>query len=138
MRMARLNESRSNGFLKIFDKTLENSAWAGIVASCVVKNMIPYSIKERLKNSSHRFDDRRVDRRLHVDRTVKCIRDKSEMDSVHLINISSGGMYVETDRPADIGQELPFDLSGRNMGSFMKVMGKVMRKTDRGMAVKFI
>jgi hypothetical protein len=136
--MENIPESKSSRVIKIYDKTVENSAWAGIVASCVVKNIIPFSIKERLKQLPHRFDDRRLGRRLHVNKTVNCLRDKQEMDNVHLINISRGGLYVETDKPADIGQELSFDLSGRNYGPFMRVMGRVTRKTDRGMAVQFI
>lgn len=136
--MAQLSEYRTNKLLRAYDKTLENSVWAGIVASCVVKNVIPFSIKERLKHVPHRFDDRRLRRRLNVDRTVNCIRDQLEMDSVRLINISSNGMYVETDKPADIGQELSFDLTGRNIGPFMRVMGRVTRRTERGMAVQFV
>jgi hypothetical protein len=136
--MENMRESRSNRIFKLYDKTVENSAWAGIVASCVVKNIIPFSIKDRLRDLPRHFDDRRLGRRLHVDKTVNCIRDRAEMDNVHLVNISSSGMYVETDRPADIGQEMSFDLSGRNIGPFMRVMGRVTRRTDRGMAVQFL
>lgn len=136
--MANAREPRSNKVLKFYDKAVENSAWAGIVASCVVKNIMPFSLKERLRQIPQRFDDRRWGRRLHVERTVNCIHDQTEIDSVRLINISSGGMYVETDNPSLVGQELSFDLSGRNLGPFMRVMGKVTRRSDRGMAVQFI
>lgn len=136
--MAYLNRTGRNKWLSLYEKAMENTAWAGIVASCFAKNIIPFSIKERLKNMPPRYDDRRMRKRLNVDRTVNCIRDNAEMDTVHLLNISSGGMYVETEHPDSIGQELLFDLSGRKISPYLRVVGKVTRKTDRGMAVKFI
>jgi hypothetical protein len=136
--MAYLGRTRKNKWLTMYDKAVENTAWAGIVATCVAKNIIPFSLKESLKNAPHLFDDRRAGKRLNVDRTVNCFRDNTGMDSVHLLNISSSGMYVETDHPGLIGQEFSFDLSGRNIGPLLRVTGKVTRKTDKGMAIHFI
>jgi len=136
--MAYLNRMRKNKWLNMYDKAIDNTAWAGIIAACVAKNIIPFSMKDRLKKMPHRYDDRRMSKRLNVDKTVNWYRENAEMDNLHLLNISSGGMYVETNHPGFIGQEFSFDLSGRNIGPFLRVMGKVTRSSDRGMAIQFV
>jgi Tfp pilus assembly protein PilZ len=59
------------------------------------------------------------------------------MRSAHLINLSRGGMYVEMETPPDVGQEMYFNLSGMDLGPFMRVRGRVTRRAERGMAIQF-
>lgn len=73
-----------------------------------------------------------------MDKTIDCINDRKERNKAHLINISKSGMYVEIDVPFDIGQEMSFNFLGKNLGSLMRVKGKVTRRADRGMAIRFI
>jgi len=47
-------------------------------------------------------------------------------------------MYVEIDTPSDIGQEMFINLTERNLGVFTRVKGRVMRRSERGMAIRFI
>lgn len=130
-------EARSEKMLRLLDTTLQTGAWAGIVLSRMVQNMLPASLKREKRRIPYFFDDRRRDRRLHVDRTVACMQDGKGTRNARLINISRNGMYVETDAPVDVGQELSFNLSGRNLGPFMRVRGRVTRKAEHGMAIRF-
>jgi hypothetical protein len=101
-------------------------------------NVMPAAIRERMGLLPNLFDDRRRNSRLHVDKTVSCIRNGDEMQTAHLINISRSGMYVEIDTPSDIGQEMFINLTERNLGVFTRVKGRVMRRSERGMAIRFI
>jgi hypothetical protein len=123
--------------LGLLDRTLEKGAFAGIVLSRTIRGLMPNSMKEK-RRLPYFLDDRRRDRRIRVDRTVTCRRDGQEMQRGHLINISRGGMYVETDTPWEVGEELSFNLSGRNLGPFLRTRGRVTRRAERGMAVQFV
>jgi hypothetical protein len=120
----------------ILEKTLETGIWSGIILSRMFSNLIPAPIK-KMEMLPHYYDDRRRDRRLHVDRTVTCACNGKDMEKAHLINISRSGMYVEIDNPPDVGQEMNFNLSGKNLGSIMRVRGQVIRRAERGMAIQF-
>ncbi len=123
---------------RLFDKTWEAGAWTGIIMSRTLLNVMPPAIREKMGLLANHFDDRRQDRRLHVDRTVSCMRNGKDVEGAHLINISKGGMYVEMERPSGVGQELSFNLSGRNLGPILRVRGRVTRSAERGMAIEFI
>ena len=131
-------EARSVKMFRLLDRTLQKGAWTGIILSRMVRNMLPDSMKRARGHHPYFIDDRRDSRRLRVDRTVACMRTVQDKRTAHLINISRDGMYVETDAPADVGQELSFNLSGTNLGPIMRVRGRVTRKAERGMAVRFI
>lgn len=137
--MEQMREPRSEKILRLYDKALENGAWTGIVMTRMLMNVLPASVKEKRARLRlpHHFDDRRRGRRLHVDRTVTCTPDGREIKTGHLINISMDGMYMETDAPFDVGQEMSFNLSRRNLGPIMRVRGRVARRSDRGMAIQF-
>ena len=130
-------EARVEKLRRMYDKTYETGAWTGIVLSRMLLNVMPSPIRKRMERPVLHFDDRRHDRRLHVDRSVTCMKDGQETENAHLINISIGGMYVEMDNPSDVGQELFFNITGRNLGQIMRVKGRVMRRSERGMAIQF-
>jgi hypothetical protein len=46
-------------------------------------------------------------------------------------------MYVEVDPPYEVGPEVFFNLSGKNLGPVMRVKGRVMRRAERGLAIQF-
>jgi len=131
-------EDRSSKMLDLLREIYQTGTWTGIVISCMIRNMMPASIRSQRRRIPHFFDDRRRASRLRVDRNVTCMRDRQDVMTTHLINISRGGMYVEADNPADIGQEMYFNLSGRDLGPIMRVRGQVTRKAEHGMAVRFI
>lgn len=135
--MENSRKSRTGKMRSLFDRTLETGVWTGIVMSRTLLNLVPASMRERDEIPHARFDDRRHDRRLHVDRTVSCMRNGKDREEAHLINISRSGMYVEVERPCDVGEELTFNLLGTNLGPFLRVRGRVTRSAQRGMAVQF-
>lgn len=131
-------EHRPRKISGLLDRVYQAGAWTGIVILRMILNMLPASMKSERKRIPHFFDDRRSASRLHVDRNVVCMRDGKDVKTAHLINISRSGMYIEIDDPADIGQEMFFNLSGRNLGPFMRVRGRVTRKAEHGMAIRFV
>jgi len=132
-------ETRTEKILRIYDKTLMTGTFTGIVLSRMLTNLIPPAMRGKMGLHPWHFDDRRRDRRLHVDnKTIICVRNGKDMKEAHLINISRSGMYVEMDAPPDIGQEMSFDLSKKSMGSFMRVKGQVARRAEKGVAIRFV
>lgn len=130
-------EARSEKMRRFFDRTIETGAWTGIVLSSIFKKIIPSPIKKSLERFHQHVDDRRYDKRLKVNKTISCFSDGKMLKDIHLINISKGGMYVELDSPLDVGPEVSFNLSGKNLGPIMRVKGRVMRRAERGMAIQF-
>jgi len=131
-------EDRPGTMIDLLREIYQIGAWTGIVISRMIRNMLPASVRSQRRRIPHFFDDRRRASRLRVDRNVTCMRDRQDTTTAHLINISRGGMYVEADNPANIGQEMYFNLSGRNLGPFMRVRGQVTRKAEHGMAIRFV
>jgi PilZ domain len=132
-------ESRSEKMRRLFDKTLEAGTWTGILLSHMIKDVIPSPLRKGLERYHQHFDDRRYDRRLRVKKTINGFSNGKELKDIHLINISSGGMYVEVDPAnAEVGPEVFFNLSGKNLGPIMRVKGRVTRRTERGMAIQFL
>lgn len=136
--MEQTEKSRSEKNRRIYDKAIETSSWTGIILFRMLMSALPESAREKMEGTQRHFDDRRRDRRRLVDKTIDCINDRKERNKAHLINISKSGMYLEVDFPFDIGQGMSFHFLGKNLGSLMRVKGKVMRKDDRGMAIRFI
>ena len=130
-------ESRTEKIRRLFDKTLETGALTGIVLSRMLMDVMPSSIRRGMERFHQPLDDRRHDRRLNVKKTITGSSDGRILRDVHLINISRSGMYVEMDSPSEVGPEVFFNLSGKNIGPIMRVKGRVMRRAERGMAIQF-
>jgi len=52
-------------------------------------------------------------------------------------NISSGGLYIETNLLSELGQKLTMTFSHPDSGDPIKVKGKVIRADSEGIGVKF-
>jgi hypothetical protein len=130
-------EARSDKMRRIIDKTLETGAWTRIVLSRMLIDVMPFSIRKSLDRYHQHLDDRRHDRRLKVKKTITGFSDGKVLKDIHLIDISRGGMYVEVDSPSEVGPEVFFNLSGKNLGPIMRVKGRILRKAERGMAIQF-
>jgi|APIni6443716594_1056825.scaffolds.fasta_scaffold270779_2 hypothetical protein len=130
-------EARSEKMRRFFDKTIETGTWAGIVLSRMFKEVMPSPIRRSLEHFHQHIDDRRYDRRLKLKKTITGFSDGKMLKDIHLINISKGGMYVEVESPLEVGPEVSFNLSGKNLGPIMRVRGRVMRRAERGMAIQF-
>jgi hypothetical protein len=130
-------EAQLEKMRRLFDKTLETVNWTGIVLSRTLMDVMPSPIRRSMERFHQHFDDRRHDRRLKVNKTISGSSDGKVLKDIHLINISRGGMYIEVDSPYDVGPEVFFNLSGKNLGPIMRVKGRVMRRAERGMAIQF-
>jgi hypothetical protein len=131
-------EARSEKMRRLFDKALETGTWTGIVLSRMLIDVMPSPIRRRMERFHQHFDDRRHDRRLTVKKTITGFSDGKVLKGINLINISRGGMYVEVDSPSEVGPEVFFNLSGKNLGPIMRVKGRVMRRAEGGMAIQFL
>jgi uncharacterized protein (TIGR02266 family) len=52
-------------------------------------------------------------------------------------DISPGGLFIETNAPLAVGQEITLLLSFQDRERPMKILGEVVRATDQGIGVKF-
>jgi hypothetical protein len=136
--MEHTGETRSEKNRRIYDKAIETSSWTGIILFRMLMSALPESAREKMGSTQRHFDDRRGDKRRQVDKTIDCINDRKERNKAHLINISKSGMFLEVDAPFDVGQEMSFNFLGKNLGSLMRMKGRVMRRDDRGIAIRFI
>ncbi len=79
-------------------------------------------------------------RREHVRKPyIVAVDYETENGSYHgyIMDISVGGVFIETNESLTIGQELLLSLSFRNLQKPFKVTGKVVRKTPQGVGMKF-
>jgi len=52
-------------------------------------------------------------------------------------NLSAGGLYIDTQLPFFVGQELSMTFSVTNGEAPIKITGKIVRVDSRGIGVKF-
>ena len=52
-------------------------------------------------------------------------------------NISTGGVFIETDTPFSVGRELTLTFSSSNYERPIKITGKIVRSGRRGIGVRF-
>ncbi|HOO47350.1 MAG TPA: NAD-dependent epimerase/dehydratase family protein [Deltaproteobacteria bacterium] len=74
--------------------------------------------------------------RYRFSRDIMLQPENMEHTLVRLKDISRGGLFAETDRPLKEGMNVTAGFSEK-MESFPVVKGRVLRKTDRGLAVQF-
>ncbi len=83
--------------------------------------------------------DRRRSERHQVDLNVLYQAQGQDHEiKAHLSNISEGGMLIDTDLPSGKGKYVSANLFGDQPGRYFYVRGRVLRKTESGMAVEII
>ena len=81
--------------------------------------------------------DRRRSERVKVDMNVVYQAEGIEHEiKAHVSDISEGGILLETQRPSNKGRYVSANLFGDKPGQYFYVRGRVLRKTDSGMAVE--
>lgn len=63
--------------------------------------------------------------------------DKRRIFEDFIRNISAGGLYIETNLLADLGQKLTMTFSHPDSGDPIKILGKIVRVDTGGVGVKF-
>ena len=118
----------------VFWNTVDSLVIQGVALQQTVKGLAPGFA--RAAATAHHVDDRRLSRRLHMDRTVSFWSEEMDPRQAKLINLSRGGMYIETDTPLDLGRETKITLPGLMAWNFPSVTGRVVRKAAHGMAIQ--
>lgn len=62
--------------------------------------------------------------------------DRAYRDTIQ--NISPTGVFIETQEPFEVGQEILLNFTPSRSADPIKVRGKVVRITDEGIGVKFV
>ena len=87
--------------------------------------------------TSEKLYDRRRSERVKVDMNVVYQAEGIDQEiKAHVSDISEGGMILETPRPSGKGRYVSANLFGDKPGQYFYVRGRVLRKTDSGMAVE--
>jgi hypothetical protein len=125
----RFKEARS-----IFWNTVESLAIQGLALQQAVKGYVPGIANTA--TAAHHMDDRRLSRRLRMDRTISFMSEGMEPRQARLINLSLGGMYIETDNLLDLGRKTTITLPGVVARNLPSVTGRVVRTAEHGMAIE--
>ncbi|HQP29884.1 MAG TPA: PilZ domain-containing protein [Deltaproteobacteria bacterium] len=132
-----MQEQWRNRFKEVrsmFWNTVESLAIQGVAMQQAVKGFIP-GLAPTPAAANH-VDDRRLMRRLRMDRTVSFWTEGMEPRQARLINLSRSGMYIETDAPLDPGRETKIMLPVLMAKNFPSVTGRVVRRAAHGMAIQ--
>ncbi|MEN6473676.1 MAG: PilZ domain-containing protein [Syntrophaceae bacterium] len=126
--------NRFKEFRSIFWNTVESLAIQGVALQQAVKGFVPGIAKTT--TAANHVDDRRLSRRLHMDRAISFTTEGMEPRQAQLINLSLRGMYIETNTPLDLGRETKIMLPGLVAKNFPSVTGRVVRTAPHGMAIR--
>lgn len=58
-------------------------------------------------------------------------------EAVHVVNLSKGGMYVESSIPLDVGKDVNANIEAMQFDKTFWVKGKVVRNEEHSMAIQF-
>ena len=96
--------------------------------------------RELLKKLEIRWMPTYEERRKHPRKStfihVDCVGNKCAFTDF-IQNLSAGGLYIDTQLPFFVGQELSMTFSVTNGEAPIKITGKIVRVDSRGIGVKF-
>lgn len=88
------------------------------------------------KKKTHPKDKRKHPRKTTLI-SVECATESVSFTDT-ILDISNGGVFIETDAPFDIGQEIMMNFSPAESENPITVRGEVVRVDSNGVGVKFI
>jgi Tfp pilus assembly protein PilZ len=110
----------------------------------LILNMSEADQRNLLKVIENRISQKKTDpkdKRKHPRKTalisVECATESVSFTDT-ILDISNGGVFIETDAPFDIGQEIIMDFSLPESESPVSVRGEIVRVDPNGVGVKFI
>jgi hypothetical protein len=83
------------------------------------------------------MDEKRKSSRTSVNLKVVFMGDSMNYNRGKVNNISKGGMFVQTEIPQDKGMYILASIDVDNMGRIVWAQGRIVRKSDDGMAIEF-
>jgi len=84
------------------------------------------------------MNDRRLSERIDVNLKTYFNGDNTRSFSGHITNISTGGLFLETGRPLKERSSIYIDIDAQKIGKVIRLKGKVLRKENSGLAVRFV
>lgn len=83
------------------------------------------------------MEEQRTYKRARIDMKVSFKEEGPSYKMGHVENISKGGMFVNTDAPLDKDIYILASIDAEELGKIIWAQGRIVRKTDNGMAVVF-
>jgi hypothetical protein len=84
------------------------------------------------------YEDRRHDRRVHFERDILYRVESGKDLKGRMINLSKGGLYIETDSPLKEGEGIQISFFKNRLSDFSCLPARVVRRGLTGMAVEFV
>jgi len=103
----------------------------------LIKNMSEEEQRALLKELEERLFE---GKRKHERKPFLMAVDYSTQDHVYkdfIQNISAGGVFIQTNMPFSVGQEVSLTFPLPNYQKHIKIIGEVIRTTPQGVGVKF-
>jgi len=83
------------------------------------------------------MEEMRKNPRASVNLKVVFMGDSMNYSRGRVNNISKCGMFVQTDTPQELGTYILASIDVDNMGRIVWAQGRVVRKSENGMAIEF-
>ncbi len=83
------------------------------------------------------MNEKRADERTDVRLNALFRKDDSYTFRTKIVNISMGGLFMETPQFMKPGTDISIDIDAENIGHIIGVYGHVVRNTSSGLAVEF-
>jgi hypothetical protein len=109
---------------------------AGIVLNKRFENRAGEPSSKNAKTDDN--NERRSDKRLSLEKDIMFKYARGKPASGHIINISRRGMYIITDAPLNDGEEINANLIWGSLGGITSIEGRIVRRGDNGVAVRFV
>jgi hypothetical protein len=121
---------------RISKNTVNSLKLAGILLENRLENRGKDPVSENEKAPAQ--NDRRKAKRLNLEKDIMFRHANGKNAFGHIINISRRGMYIITDTPLDNGEEIHANLFRVNLKGITGIDGRIVRKGDNGVAVRFV
>lgn len=132
--MQKIWRKRIASLRSAYGYAVDNLALGGIVLQQSLKGIVPWNA---MAGRSWAAEDRRRRRRRVMDRDVTYWGEGVDPRVGHMINVSQGGMYLETDTPLEEGREMTINFYGIATDRLPSIPARVVRRAAAGMAVAF-
>ncbi len=83
------------------------------------------------------MNEKRANERTEVKLNALFRKDDSYTFRTKILNISMGGLFMETPHFMKLGTDISIDIDAENIGHIIGVYGHVVRNTRSGLAVEF-
>lgn len=132
--------NEKNRWVNVLHRVSEKAATSMKLAGIVLDNRLENRASEPVPEDEKAVDrkDRRRAKRLCLEKDIMFKYANGKNAFGHIINISRGGMYIITDTPLNDGEEINANLLWGTLGGIAGIEGRIVRRGDNGVAVRFV